>query len=380
MPIFPQKLLKPPNENELEISIFGPGYGESIVLYIPQIGWGIIDSCVLQDKKRTVVLPLEYLLSLLKPQFPKLAFVILTHPHEDHYKGIDQVLQKYPGGTERVCWYEGNGVRELKTYIVQQKVGWRQVLPGLVEIFNALNEAVKSGAQQRRLSEMTEVFEQKNIKIEGYGTTDIRMMALSPSAASTQKYVEKLFEAFPQPGAPVLPIKDEAHNLISVALLLKLGDLQIVLGSDVENGLDDYTGWKGIVFNRDCPDLWANLVKVAHHGSENGFNSFAWEKHCSKKKPLAVITPFCKGNVILPKEKDVEKLKEFSEKVGLTSSVKFIEKLNKYYPRDVVRGIVNKTRSLRIIEPSDKIGFIRVRFLLDGTIIECLTESPASWL
>jgi len=312
MSIFPQKLLTLPKENELEISLFGPGYGESIVLHIPQIGWGIIDSCLAKTKQTSISPPLEYLSGLLSPNFPKLAFVILTHPHEDHYRGLDHVLREYPGGTERVCRYDGEGIRELKTYIVQQKVGGREVLPGLVEVFNAIKDAVKSGAQLRRLSEMTEVLHLRNAEIEKYGTTDIRMIALSPSAASIQKYVEMLFEAFPQPGNPLLPMKDESHNLISVALLLKLGDLQIVLGSDVESGLNNNTGWRGIIYNRDCPDLWANLVKVAHHGSENGFNSITWEKHHQKIKPIAIMTPFVKGNIILPKKQDIENFEKVS--------------------------------------------------------------------
>ena len=316
MSIFPQKLLNLPKKNELEISLFGPGYGESIVLHIPQIGWGIIDSCIAKTRDAFIIPPFEYLLDLLTPHFPKLAFVVLTHPHEDHYKGLAQILKEYPGGTERVCQYAGNGIRELKKYIVQQKVGKREVLPGLAEVFNAMNKAVESGAQLRTLSEMTSVLELKNIKIDGYGTTEIRMIALSPSAASIRKYVNMLFEAFPKPGKPVLPMKDVSHNLISVALLLKLGSLQIVLGSDVESGLDNNTGWRGIVYNRDCPDLWANLVKVAHHGSENGFDSLAWEKHCKKMKPLAIITPFYKGNIVLPKEQEIEILTQVSQKVG----------------------------------------------------------------
>ena len=101
MNVFDKKYLNPPKQDQIEICVFGPGYGESIVLHIPQIGWGIIDSCTAKINKSTIVLPLQYLLELLAPySYPKLSFILLTHPHEDHYKGLNNIITKYPGGIE----------------------------------------------------------------------------------------------------------------------------------------------------------------------------------------------------------------------------------------------------------------------------------------
>jgi glyoxylase-like metal-dependent hydrolase (beta-lactamase superfamily II) len=129
MSLFPKKHLSLPKQNELEICVFGPGYGESIVIHIPGIGWGVIDSCVGNANGESFVVPLQYLIEILKPNFPKLAFVLLTHPHEDHYKGLDKVIDEYPGGSERICYYSGRSVRDLKVYIAQQKIALRNVLP-----------------------------------------------------------------------------------------------------------------------------------------------------------------------------------------------------------------------------------------------------------
>ncbi len=378
--IIPKDLLTLPKLNELEICVFGPGYGESVVLHIPRVGWGVIDSCVARIEETIAVLPFEYLSELLTPQYPKLAFVILTHPHEDHYKGLEKLLKDYPGGIERVCRYAGDGIRELKTYITRQRKASRDVLPGLSEVFRAMETATESGAQLRRLNEMTIVFEKERVEVEGYGTTDIRMIALSPSAESIQKYVEILLQAVPLIGKPVKPLKDKYHNLISVALHLKIGALQVVIGSDLEKGSDCKTGWDCVVHNRDCPDLWGNLVKISHHGSEDGFNSLAWKAHTSKGKPIAILTPFCRGNVILPKDGNLENFRELCQKVGITGAVKFNENLHKYYPRRVVMSATQKTRSFKVIEPIKKAGFIRTRLSLDGTIIECIAENPAKWV
>jgi len=116
MPLFSKDTLTLPKEDELEISIFGPGYGESIVLHIPQVGWGIIDSCVQKFGNTTIIPTLEYLLNIIKPSFPKLAFVILTHPYQAHCEGLDKIIKEYPGGVDRVCRHDGYGIRELRAY------------------------------------------------------------------------------------------------------------------------------------------------------------------------------------------------------------------------------------------------------------------------
>ncbi len=378
MQLFSKRVLTHPKDNELEITIFGPGYGESIVLHIPEVGWGIIDSCTFTINKTSIVPPLEYLLSLLSPDFPKLAFVILTHPHEDHYLGLDKILKEYPAGIERVCRYAGQGSRELLTYMTQQKIAEREVLPGLVQVFNAFKEAEKAGAIFRQLGEMTTIFRKENANINGYGNTDIHMMALSPSGASSQKYAEMLYASYPKTGEIPPILNDRAHNMISVALLLTIGNIKIIFGSDVEDGEEDNIGWKGIITNKDCPILSADFVKVAHHGSENGFNKHVWEKHGEIKKPLAVITPFNRSS--LPKEEDVTRIKQVAKPVGITKIVKPPKRLTDYYARDIATAVNSGTRSITIISPENQIGIVRVRLSINGQITERIAEQPAGWV
>lgn len=224
MSLFPQKTLIPPKDNELEVAIFGPGYGESIVLHIPQIGWGIIDSCEYKTKNESIVLPLEYLLNITTHPHPPLAFVILTHPHHDHCKGLDRILREYPGGTKRVCRYNGDGIREWQAYKTKKDTALKKVIQGLGYAFDSIDKAVESGAQLRRLGEMTIVFNE-NVNLRNYDSTNIRMLALSPSAESIKEYTAMLQKAIPGVGQPVLKMDDEGHNLVSVALLLEFGKL-----------------------------------------------------------------------------------------------------------------------------------------------------------
>lgn len=380
MNLFDKNLLIPPKINELEICAFGPGYGESILLHIPNVGWGVIDSCEAKINKKQFVLPLQYLLETFAgKKFPELAFVILTHPHEDHYKGMDKIIIEYPGGIKRICRYNGTGIRELKEYIIRQKIGHNEQLPGLVDVFSAFVIAKKNGSKERFLNELTDVFEFKNINVEGYGKTNITLKALSPSAGSATKYTEMLYEVIPKNGEPLRFINDYAHNLISVSLLLMIGDLQILFASDLEDYPSEEIGWKCIVSNTDCPHLWANLIKVAHHGSKSGFNDSAWREHQSKDKPISLITPFIKGKTYLPEHADIENIKKASSKVGITGKIDYSTKLKKFYSRKAMLAIQQRVRSFKIIEPNKKVGFLRVRLTLDGTITDCHAEPPAFW-
>jgi beta-lactamase superfamily II metal-dependent hydrolase len=380
MPLFPQKTLIPPKDNELEVTIFGPGYGESIVLHIPQIGWGIIDSCEYKTKNKSIVLPLEYLLNITTKPHPQLAFVILTHPHHDHCKGIDRILREYPGGTKRVCRYNGDGIREWQAYKTKKDTALKKVIQGLGYAFKSIDKAVESGAQFRRLGEMTTVFNE-NVNLNGYNSTNVRMLALSPSAISIQKYTEMLQKAIPGVGQRISKMDDDGHNLVSVALLLEFGKLQMIFGSDVETGSNKNTGWSGIISNKDCPSLWANLVKVSHHGSENGHNDSAWKEFCKKGSPLSLVTPFRKGSVFLPKNSDVDRIKADSQKVGVTNYIDSDSNLKRYYSRNVTNCIENSVliKSMKIIKKATHPGIIRIRYLPDGTVTESLVKPPARW-
>ena len=47
-----EKAGSPPGEDEFEVVLLGPGYGESIVLHVGYGGWIIVDSCINAEPKR----------------------------------------------------------------------------------------------------------------------------------------------------------------------------------------------------------------------------------------------------------------------------------------------------------------------------------------
>lgn len=125
----------PPKSDEVEFTFFGPGFGESIVVHIPGIGWGVIDSCQFGSANERFIPPLEYLIS---QGVDSLAFLILTHPHSDHFNGMDQIVDHYLGRIQRVCRYAGEGAKELAEYLVRRGVKGRPGAVSLSAVFKAL--------------------------------------------------------------------------------------------------------------------------------------------------------------------------------------------------------------------------------------------------
>jgi len=88
----PTSQLVPPASNELEISIFGPGYGESIVLHIGNGEWILVDSCLEPYSGEPAAL--TYLTALGLGVESSVKLIVATHWHDDHVRGLAQILDK----------------------------------------------------------------------------------------------------------------------------------------------------------------------------------------------------------------------------------------------------------------------------------------------
>src|SRR4051812_39012644 len=80
----------PPTANEFEISLFGPGKGESVVLHLGAGVWAIVDSC--RNFETGDASALDYLKTIgVSPE--AVTLVLATHWHDDHIRGLSDVLR-----------------------------------------------------------------------------------------------------------------------------------------------------------------------------------------------------------------------------------------------------------------------------------------------
>src|SRR4051812_30004220 len=77
----------------LRIHVLGGGKGESIVLELPNGERGVVD-CYARELRGPDANPT---VQLLRSQgVNRLAFVCLTHPHDDHFRGLSHLFDTMP--------------------------------------------------------------------------------------------------------------------------------------------------------------------------------------------------------------------------------------------------------------------------------------------
>ena len=95
-PSFPSLILieptDPPDPDELEVSLFGPGFGECVVVHAGCGEWIIIDSCVGADGQTPAAL--DYLKRIGVDLAAAVKRVVATHWHNDHVRGLSRTMQE----------------------------------------------------------------------------------------------------------------------------------------------------------------------------------------------------------------------------------------------------------------------------------------------
>src|SRR5260370_42100077 len=81
---------QPPSADELEISLFGPGYGEAVLLQVGNNEWLAIDSC----SRAGVCSPLSYLEQHRIDVSTAVKTIIISHWHDNHIKGLAQLYTR----------------------------------------------------------------------------------------------------------------------------------------------------------------------------------------------------------------------------------------------------------------------------------------------
>src|SRR5262245_46838327 len=82
----------PPASGVPEISVFGPGYGECILVHTGNGRWIIVDSCV--ESKTEFCVPLTYLQQLGIDPAAAVDLVVASHWHDDHVRGLSDVVKR----------------------------------------------------------------------------------------------------------------------------------------------------------------------------------------------------------------------------------------------------------------------------------------------
>jgi beta-lactamase superfamily II metal-dependent hydrolase len=300
-----------PNDDEVEVTLIGTGggYGESIIIKLAKKSWIIVDCCINPTTKEP--LPLEYLKSIGVDYANDVIRVICTHWHDDHIRGISKLLEaceKAQFSPTRV-----NDTRKFMRFVdIDEKIHSNGGVRSTKEFQECTNILRRRNIPANRLNSNMVVHKESHLNI------DFELFALSPSDYVIEQFDHELSNIIKRVFEKKLSIVNESPNDKCVVLLLKFGNQRVLLGADLEVGDNPRQGWSDILDNSlVTDDVKAQLFKIPHHGSENGYHERIFEELVEKQSILK-LTPW-NLNDKLPTLEMIDCYQGHSKKIYITS-------------------------------------------------------------
>ena len=343
---------RPPDDDEFELSLIGPGYGESIVLHLGDGEWAVIDSCV-SNNSRGVAAPLQYLEALGVKPAEQVKLVVATHWHDDHIRGLAEVVRTC--GTSRfIC---SIALRSSEFLTLVEAYGKQDIAesPSGVREFAAILNELNARRAQPEWALAGNILWKRESGVAG------GIHALSPSHRQVELALRSIGQYLPAPLTPRVRVPEPRPNDTAVALVVEFPGVSALLGADLEETADPQTGWTAVVASAVRRERRSQVFKVPHHGSENGHNDDVWTE-LLERWPLAVLSPFVRGRKPLPSDSDAQRLCGLSGRVLLTSPARTPPQ---YVSSDELARKIIREAVRYIRQTEGPIGQVRIRCRLD---------------
>lgn len=304
----------PPQQDELEISVFGPGFGECIVAHLGNDHWIIVDSCV--DTKGSTPKPIEYLHQIGKNPADCVKAVVATHWHDDHVAGMSDTLSSCENAI--FCCPQALSNKDFLNLAELYREVPGLLPPGPKEIRTAIEIAAKRGIARKKNMLF---FASADKLIWTAPDKSARLFALSPSDEMSRRATEfmaRAYEVAVSGGSALDRLTPNTPNDTAAAIRIDVGGRSILLGSDLENGKNALLGWSAVLASPNATEAKSTLFKVAHHGSKSGHHDKVWSD-LLEDDPWALITPFRWGRHRIPNTEDRNRIKALTKNAYLTT-------------------------------------------------------------
>ncbi len=295
-----------PDSDQLEITLFGPGYGEAIVVHLGLDRWMLVDSCMAPGA--SIPASADYLKQIgVAPSAVKA--LVASHWHDDHVKGMSQLVNLYQGADFFVpaVLATKDSRAFLSAYSGAQCSGLSR---GTKELYDSLLACKSSIAVKSRCE----------ILYDQAQPIPLHVVAFSPTEPAFSQFLAHILEYVPQMNTslPIGHAPDVSPNITSVVLHIKLGQHTMLLGADLERHTT--AGWDVVVSDAWCRKKSpADIFKVAHHGSHSGDHPDVWANFLSSNA-TALMSPFNNGKHMLPTSDDRKRILAHTNSAYITST------------------------------------------------------------
>ena len=349
-----------PSATELEVSVFGRGFGKSILVHVGDAQWILINSLTDDDG---VPSPLRYLSEISVDPKVALRLILATHWHDDHIEGLSEIYRAAPNAT--LAMPQAMNKAEVSAFVNRVAVGGSgRISSGVQELNNIAVIQKETGRAAIRLAKANTVLLRETGMSHGH-VVDVE--AVSPSDADVQAFITAL-ATMPliQSGQRVMPF---SQNDVSVALWLSVGSHRLLLGADLEESGNEQRGWQAVL-NSPAPLTGrASVIKIPHHGSHNGHYQPVWDTLLSTG-PFAALTTWNRGRK-LPTIADAKRILALTPNAFVTSS---FERKSPKRPAAVERTLREAGIDIKAKQPSAA----QIRLRLDLLIQEQIGQRLCS--
>lgn len=303
-----------PDPHEIEISVFGPGSGECIVAHVGDGDWIVVDSCL--NKKTGEPIALQYLNSINVDVASSVKMVVASHWHDDHIRGLSKILHE----SQNAIFVDSAAYPFKKLSRIVRLGAQTAANASVTEEYNAIYQILQKrrlkGEKAEAVGPMQASANRRLLNLSDPNrTVTAEVVALSPSdgtlnhAQAELEHAEALFLQRKRPSR-------QGPNQLCVVLWLRVGELQVILGADLEHVSGTTEGWRAIVGSTARPAGVAGLFKVPHHGSITAHSPECWKTLLSSN-PVGIVTPYAQSG--LPTKNDIQRLCGLTSELYLTS-------------------------------------------------------------
>ena len=329
----------------LSLLVFGPGFGESILIRTPNGSWAAIDSARRQ-RKASLINPA---LAALEAYEAHLSLLVLTHPHLDHANGIRDLLERC--NHDAVIAAVEPFMRTPSPYAVSIDADDLGADQGGVAIaaHSAIQLAWNDGHPQWEI-------EAGSTLLLGGCTFEV----LTPGPDELQ--------AFRESGSA------DDFNELSAAIRLRWPDSgDLVLGADA-----GVSAWAAAQARLAPEDLAAcEPVKVPHHGSKYAIHPLLLPAVDPRPSRPMVLTPWSKGEK-LPRFEPGEGADQL---LGATDALQLTSLPRASVPQTPSISISDVQAALKPEEIDDETGVEPVRIQRDRpSLVDADPDVLAAWV
>lgn len=201
-----------------------------------------------------------------------ISFAILSHPHEDHYSGLLELLQYCLANEIHIGWFGHTAFNMGKDYwkLFEISHNATQELEKIIGLLPILKNVGLLGSIQLVTQNWHKVL-----------APNIILDALSPAHEEIGQYQHKVrFE-------PVVNRKaaSQAANLLSTVFILTINGIKILVTSDAVTETFDR------LYYEDClSGVSLSVIQAPHHGSVKNYSTVFWDNLVTDHDRKAVVS------------------------------------------------------------------------------------------